>query len=93
MNIFTKQKQSHRYRRQSNGYQGVMPGRYELEDWDQHIPTTIYKIDTEIDLRYSTGNSTQYSVMTYMEKNVKRVDICMCKTQSLCCTPETKTTL
>ena len=26
------------------------------------------------DLLYSTGNSTQYSVMTYMEKESRRVD-------------------
>ena len=36
------------------------------------------------------GNSTQYSVMTYMgkesKKRVKRVDICMCITKSLYCT-------
>ena len=28
-------------------------------------------------LLYSTGNSTQYSVMAYMEKNLKSVDICV----------------
>ena len=39
---------------------------------------------------YSTGNSTQYSVMAYMGKELlKKVDICICITDSLCCTPET----
>ena len=43
---------------------------------------------------YSTGNSAQYSVMAYMEKESqkkkkKRVDIHKCVTDSLCCTPET----
>ena len=44
---------------------------------------------------FSAGNSTQYSVMAYMGKNLKkkRVDICICITDSLCCTPETNTTL
>ena len=33
--------------------------------------TTIYKIDNEIDLLYSTGNSTQYSVTACMGKESK----------------------
>ena len=41
---------------------------------------------------YSTTNSTQYSVGTYMRKESERVDICVCVTESLCCTLETKTT-
>ena len=49
---------------------------------------------TNKDLLYSTGNSTQYSVMTYMGKASKnRVDICICITDSLCCVAETDTTL
>ena len=40
------------------------------------------------------GNSTQYSVMTYVGiESKKRVDICICITDSLCCTAETNTTL
>ena len=35
-----------------------------------------------MDLLYSTGNSTQYSVMTKWEKNKEKVDICI--TDSLC---------
>ena len=35
---------------------------------------------------------TQYTVMTYMQKD-SRVDICICITDSLCCTLETNTTL
>ena len=49
---------------------------------------------TNKDLLYSTGNSTQYSAMTYMRKeSKKRVDICICVTDCLCCTAETNTTL
>ena len=36
-----------------------------------HIHTTIYNIDNK-DLLYSTGNSTQYSIMTYMGKESKK---------------------
>ena len=46
---------------------------------------------TNKNLLYSTGNSTQYSVMTYMAKeSKKRVAICICITDSLCCTAETQ---
>lgn len=38
----------------------------------------------------STGRSTRGSVITYIEK---RMDICVCITDSLCCTPETNTPL
>ena len=38
----------------------------------------------------SIGNSTQYSVMTYMGKESKRVDTCTCVTDSLCCRVETE---
>ena len=49
-----------------------------------HIYTTVYiKQITNKDLLYCTGNSTQYSVMTYMGKKIpKRVDICII--ESLC---------
>ena len=38
-----------------------------------------------------TETSSQYSVMTYMGKESKKVDICI--TDSLCCTAETNTTV
>ena len=59
------------------------------------IHTLLYiKFITNKNLLYSTGDSTQYSVMTYVRKeSKKRVNICMCITDSLCCTPETKKTL
>ena len=37
---------------------------------------------TNTDLQYSTGNTTQNSIMTYVGKQSKRVDICI--TDSLC---------
>ena len=36
-----------------------------LGGWDWHMHTTLCKIINK-DLLYSTGNSTQYSVMTYI---------------------------
>ena len=48
-------------------------GRDKLGDWDKHTHYTIYKIDNQKgdnqkDLLYSTGNSSQYSVITYTGK-------------------------
>ena len=47
------------------------------------------------DLLYSRGNSTQYSVVTYMWKESEKewIYIHICITESLFYTPETKTTL
>ena len=47
---------------------------------------------TNKNLLYSTGNSTQYSVKAYMGKESKR-QVGICLINSLCCTPETNTTL
>ena len=44
-------------------------------------------------LLYSTGNSTQYSVITYMGKESEKKRIYKYINESLCCTPETNTTL
>jgi len=56
--------------------------------------TTIYKIDNQQRPTYSTGNSTQYSVLTCMEKgSEKKKYIYIYITNSLCCMLETNTTL
>ena len=89
MNLLTKQKQSHRGRKQTYGYQrGNIVGRDKSGAWDEHI--TIYKTDNQ------QGPTVQrrelYSVFC---DNLyeKRMNICIRITKSLCCTPETKTTL
>ena len=44
INLFTKQKESHRHRKKIMvTKEGV--GRYKLRDWNFHIHTTIYKIE------------------------------------------------
>ena len=45
---------------------------------------------THNNLLSSTGNSTQYSVMAYVEKESKKRGCIICITDSLCCTAETK---
>jgi len=40
---------------------------------------TVYKMDSNKNLLYSTGNSTQYSVLTYMGiEFFKRVNVYLC---------------
>ena len=71
MNKLTKQKQSHRRRKQTwllwgKGRRGIC--------WEIGIDiyTILYtKQITNKDLLYSTGNYIQYSVMTYMGKEPK----------------------
>ena len=48
MNLFTKEKQTHRSQNQTYGYQrGNMGGRDKLGDWGQQMQTIIYRIDTQ----------------------------------------------
>ena len=63
-NVFTEQKQTHRHRKETYGYQrGKVVGRDKLGIWNGHIHTTIFKINNK-DLLYITGNSAQYSIRT-----------------------------
>ena len=68
MNIFTKQKLSHRCinRKQTYGYQEGKGGiNWEIEI---DIYTLLYIKITNKNLLYNTGNSIWCSVMTYMRK-------------------------
>ena len=66
MNLFTRKKQTHRHRKQTYGYQGGGGINWKIGN---DIYTLLYiKQITDKDLLYSTGNSTQYSVMAYMGK-------------------------
>ena len=63
MNLLTKQKQTHRHRKQTYGYQrGKVGGRDKLGVCDQQIQTTAYKTDNKVPL-YSTGTCIQYLVI------------------------------
>ena len=63
----------------------------KLGVWDQQIHTTIYKIDNQQRPTGSTGNYIQYLVITY--KGSEKGQLSIRITKSLCCTPETNTTL
>ena len=47
MNLSTKQKQTHRHRKQTYGYPRGKGGRDKLGVWDEQIHTTVYKTDKQ----------------------------------------------
>ena len=75
MNLFTKDKQTHRLRKQTYGYQrGKVRGGINQEV-GINMCTLYIKQIIDKDLPYSTGNSTQYSVITYMGKESEKEQI------------------
>ena len=63
MNLFTRQRQTHRLRKQTYGYQrGKVGGSDKFWVWDWHIHTFILKIDIQQGSAVSTGNSAYYSM-------------------------------
>ena len=62
-------------------------------DWEFGVDmyTSLFKQITNKGLIYSTRSSAPYSVITYMRKNLKKVDIDIFITESLCYIPETNT--
>ena len=47
MNLFTKQKQTHRHGKQTYSYQRGKVGEDKLGAWNQQINTTKYKTDKQ----------------------------------------------
>ena len=65
MNLYTKQKQTHRLREQTYGYQGGRVGGRIVKEFGIDTYTPLFlKWITNKDLLYSTGNSAQYYVTT-----------------------------
>ena len=65
INLFTKQKQTHRLREQTYSYQGEGLGEGIVREFGINMYTVLYlKCITNKDLLYSTGNSAQYYVTT-----------------------------
>ena len=48
MNLYTKQKQTHRHRKQTYGYEREEGGRDKLRVWDLQMQTTTHKTDKKI---------------------------------------------
>ena len=66
--LFTKQTQTHRLQKQSYAYPRGNVGGGINEEVGIHEVQYVKQINTK-NLLYSTKNSTQYSVITYMGKD------------------------
>ena len=94
VNLLTKPKQIHRHRKQTCGYQRGKVEGDTVGDWDGRMHTSIFKIDNQHGP--AIEHRELYLILCndlYGKRTLKRVDICICITESLCCTPDTNTTL
>ena len=94
MNLSAKEKQSHRHREQTWGCQGGGKGEAGYVGTLELQMQTIY-IEREwinkVQL-YAQGTIFNILCLTIVEKKMKR-NVCICLTESLCCTAEINTTL
>ena len=70
MNLFTTQKQAHRYKGKIMVTKGEKEGRDKLRISDEQIHTTVYKINKN--LLNSTESYIQYLVITYNGKEFEK---------------------
>ena len=78
MNLFTKQKQTHRHRKQTYGYQrgkGGEGGINQRFGINRYTLLHIKQINNK-DLLYSIGDYIQYLVITYNGKESEKEYIC-----------------
>ena len=72
MSLFTKQKQTHRHRKQTDGYQrgkgGGINQEFEISRYKLLYIKQINKV-----LLYSTGNCIQYLIINYKGKESEKV--------------------
>ena len=73
MNLFTKQKQTHRHRKQIYDYRRGKVGGINQKFGIKRYTLPYIKQITNKDLLYSTGNYTQYFVITYKGKESKKM--------------------
>ena len=89
MNLFPKQKETHRHRKQTQ--RGGVGGGMEWEFGVSRCKLLYIKWINNKILLYSTGNYMQYPVINHNGKEYEKE--CIHITLSLCCTAEINTTL
>ena len=90
MNLFSKQKETHRQRKQTYGYQREKGdgGGINCEAGINIYTQLCIKQTTNNDLLYSTGNYIQYCITIYKGKYIyTHINIHIA--ELLCCTPKT----
>ena len=95
MNLLAKQKETHRLKRTNLWLPGeLMRGRNIQEVGIDMYTLPYLKWVINKDLLYSTGNSAESYVAAWMGGEIGgRIGTCVCMAESLCCSPETITTL
>ena len=90
MNLFTKQKHTHRLENQLMAASREDGGRDSQGVWDGHVHTAIFKMDNQ------QGPTVQHRELCLMfcgsldGRGVwGRMDTYLCMAESLCCPPET----
>ena len=93
MNLYTKQKQVHRHRKQTYGYQRV---GHERSLGFTYAYTTVYKTDYQQEPTVQHMEYIQYFIMTYKGKESKKEYNCYTHTHThthTCCCSVTKSCL
>ena len=91
MNLFTKQTQTHKHRKQICNYQTEQEAGGINYEFCTSIYILLYIKQINKGLLYSTGNYIQYLVITYDGKESEKEYIYIA--ESPCYTPEPDTTL
>ena len=96
MNLLTRQKQTHRHRKQTSGYQRKKGGWIKQKSRINRYTLSYMKQTDNKDLLYSTENYIQHLIITHngkeSEKNAQHTHI-LYITESLCYKPDTKNTV
>ena len=93
MNLSTKQKQTQGHREQTCGCQGRGGwGEIEWVVWVSRCRLLHTECVNKF-LLYNTGNYIQYSMINNNGNNILKKNVCVYKTESLCCKEKITTTL
>ena len=69
---YLQNRQTHRHRKQTYYQRGNMVERNKIGGRDEHMATTICRIDKQQRPPNTTGTDTQYSIITYMGKESEK---------------------
>ena len=91
MNLFTKQKQTHRLGERTYGSQrGRMGGRDSQGISYKHRHTAVFKMDNQQGPTSSTGNSAPCYVAAWMGGSLRANGYMCMQAESLCCPPDSR---
>ena len=94
MNLFTKQKQTNRHRKQTYGCQREKRGRDKAGMGDSHIHNTIHRIHNQQGptVQHKELYAQYFVTICKGKESEKRIDTYICIAEPLYCTSETNAT-